>query len=154
MKRAKGVIFLGLTMSLILAACASQLGTPETSAVNPESSPTAGEITEAGKTIEETDPPLPTEVPATATPHQPEDQPTPSESKDYQIITLLPPDAIPAIDNPVFLTVEEADAEYAPDEEVLGVVFDGEARAYSVPLLSSHEIVNDTVAGRKIAVTW
>jgi hypothetical protein len=52
------------------------------------------------------------------------------------------------------LTAEEADNEYQPDEEILGVVFDGEARAYSVPLLSSHEIVNDTVSGRKIAVTW
>jgi len=74
--------------------------------------------------------------------------------RDYKIVTLLPRDAIPAIDDPVFLNAEEADAEYSPDEEVLGVVFDGEARAYSVPLLSSHEIVNDTVAGRKIAVTW
>jgi hypothetical protein len=80
--------------------------------------------------------------------------PTPSDIDDYRIVTLLPKDAIPAIDSPQFLDAESADKEYAPDEEVLGVVFDGEARAYSVPLLSSHEIVNDTVAGRKIAVTW
>ena len=36
----------------------------------------------------------------------------------------------------------------------LGVEFNGDARAYSVPLLSSHEIVNDTVGGVKISVTW
>ena len=40
------------------------------------------------------------------------------------------------------------------DEVVIGVEFDGDARAYSVPLLSNHEIVNDTVGGVKLAVTW
>lgn len=78
----------------------------------------------------------------------------PDDIDDYRIVTLLPRDAIPAIDDPQFLDSEAANREYTPDEEVLGVVFDGEARAYSVPLLSGHEIVNDTVAGRKIAVTW
>lgn len=78
----------------------------------------------------------------------------PNDIDDYRIVTLLPRDAIPAIDNPQFLDAKSADQEYAPDEEILGVAFDGEARAYSVPLLSGHEIVNDTVAGRVIAVTW
>jgi hypothetical protein len=73
---------------------------------------------------------------------------------DFEIVTLLPRDAIPAIDNPQFLSSEEADEFYDPDELVLGVTFDGDARAYSVPFLSSHEIVNDTVGGEKIAVTW
>ncbi|NJN43922.1 MAG: DUF3179 domain-containing protein [Anaerolineae bacterium] len=73
---------------------------------------------------------------------------------DLEIITLLPRDGIPAINDPQFLTVDEADDEYAPDELVIGVNYDGDARAYSIPLLSSHEIVNDTVGGRKIAVTW
>ena len=40
------------------------------------------------------------------------------------------------------------------DELVLGLSINGDSRAYSVPMLSSHEIVNDTVGGRKIAVTW
>lgn len=73
---------------------------------------------------------------------------------EYDIITLLPPDAIPAIDDPVFLTVEEADDEYAPDELILGVEFNGNARAYSIGFLSRHEIVNDTVGGVKLLVTW
>lgn len=76
------------------------------------------------------------------------------DESDYRIITLLPKDAIPSIDNPKFYSASEADEEYDPDEMVLGVVFDGEARAYSVNMLSSHEIVNDNVAGRAIAVTW
>ncbi len=48
----------------------------------------------------------------------------------------------------------EADTEYAPDELVLGVSINGDHRAYSTGLLSGHEIVNDTVGGRPIAVTW
>jgi len=74
--------------------------------------------------------------------------------EDYEIVTLLPRDAIPAIDDPVFMTAEEADGSYADDELIMGVEFNGDARAYSIPLLSSHEIVNDVVGGVKIAVTW
>ena len=87
----------------------------------------------------------------------PEDQPYSKNGRDYaeyEIVTLLPRDAIPAIDDPQFLSADEADAEYAPDELVIGVNYDGDARAYSIPYLSGHEIVNDTVGGRKIAVTW
>ncbi len=73
---------------------------------------------------------------------------------DLEIVTLLPRDGIPAIDKPTFLSAEEANLFYDPDELVMGVVFDGEARAYSVPFLSNHEIVNDEVASVKIAVTW
>ena len=78
----------------------------------------------------------------------------PDSDEEYEIITLLPRDAIPAIDNPSFLTASEADEFYDPDELIIGVEFDGDARAYSIPLLSNHEIVNDTVGGVKIAVTW
>ncbi len=74
--------------------------------------------------------------------------------QEYDIITLLPKDAIPSIDRPRFYSVQEADAEYEPDEVVIGVEFNGDARAYPIGLLSSHEIVNDMVGGRPIAVTW
>ena len=110
------------------------------------------------------DQPLPSEVttPA-ATPPIPGDRApsdaavptvTSSDGQEYQIVTLLPPDAIPAIDDPEFYAVAEADTEYAPEELILGVELDGEARAYSVSLLSRHEIVNDTLAGHPIAITW
>jgi hypothetical protein len=77
-----------------------------------------------------------------------------STSEEYEIITLLPKDAIPSIDRPRFYSAQEADTEYDPDEVVIGVEFNGDARAYPVGLLSSHEIVNDMVGGRPIAVTW
>lgn len=143
---------LGLILSLVLAACASQPGTPDTSSSSPDNPPATNTDAPDTSNTRQPDPGSGDSEPPTS--DQPEPEDAPRESRDYQIITLLPPDAIPSIDDPVFLSVDEANNEYAPDEEVLGVVFDGEARAYSVPLLSSHEIVNDTVADRKIAVTW
>lgn len=99
--------------------------------------------------------------PSVAKSESPEMQPTEppvaklAPERDLEIVTLLPPDAIPAINNPMFFeTTEEANEVYSEGEYVLGVEIDGDARAYSVPLLSSHEIVNDTVGGRPIAVTW
>ena len=82
-----------------------------------------------------------------------ENIPKPTE-RTYEIVELLPPDGIPAIDNPEFYSVEEADLEYDPNEMVLGVSINGDTRAYSTLLLDSHEIVNDEVGDRKIAVTW
>ena len=74
--------------------------------------------------------------------------------RDLDIVTLLEFDAIKAIDNPEFLSPEEVGDTYRPNEKVIGVSIDGDSRAYSVPMLSRHEIVNDTVGGVKIAVTW
>ena len=75
--------------------------------------------------------------------------------RDLDVITLLPPDAIPAINNPGFYdSAADADQSYDDDDLVLGIEVNGDARAYSVPLLSSHEIVNDVVGGEPVAVTW
>ena len=43
---------------------------------------------------------------------------------------------------------------YRSDEKILGIEINGDVRAYSVPMLSRHEIVNDIVGGIPIAVTW
>jgi hypothetical protein len=65
----------------------------------------------------------------------------------------LPKDAIPAIDNPAF--VPAAQATFVDDEEpVIGLVAGGEARAYPTWMLNAHEIVNDRLGDRAIAVTW
>ena len=66
----------------------------------------------------------------------------------------MPFDAIPAILDPNFVTFEDARKQYAERELVLGVSINGDHRAYSVPYLSSREIVNDVVGGVPIAVTW
>ncbi len=69
-----------------------------------------------------------------------------------QIVSVLPRDAIPAIDHPHFVPASRARlADRAP---VIGVEIGGEAHAYPVGTLSSHEIVNDVIRGKPIAVTW
>ena len=76
-----------------------------------------------------------------------------------EVVTLLPPDAIPAVlpERARDIMVSAAEAETTgidPSVQVLGVEINGESRAYPIPYLSAHEIVNDTVGGRQIAVTW
>ena len=65
---------------------------------------------------------------------------------------LLPRGGIPSIDNPVFVSPEEAEL---PDNAwVFGVVMGGEARAYSLNLLNRYEVVNDRVRDRSFAAVW
>jgi len=66
-----------------------------------------------------------------------------------EIRDVLPKDAIASIDDPVFGREYFGD----PDDEVL-VVEGPTPRAYPVRMLSYHEIVNDAVDGRPVAVTW
>lgn len=72
-----------------------------------------------------------------------------------EIVTLLPKDAIPAIRDPKPLLVSAHEAKGVRDtDQVLAVAIRGESRAYPIPFLSWHEIVNDTVGGLPIATTW
>ena len=62
-------------------------------------------------------------------------------------------DGIPALTNPNF--VGPSFVEYLrPDDLVLGVVINGEARAYPHNIGWWHEIVNDKIGGRAISVTF
>jgi hypothetical protein len=64
-----------------------------------------------------------------------------------------PPDGIPALDEPLFQRTGEV--RWVDDaEQVLVVEVAGEARAYPVQVLTHHEIVNDTVGGVPVAVTY
>ena len=73
---------------------------------------------------------------------------------DGKLITVRPRDTIPAILEPVFAPLKEASKWMEPDELVLGIEIDGDARAYPIKILSWHEVVNDVVAGRPVAATW
>ena len=73
---------------------------------------------------------------------------------ELEIVTLLPFDAIPAILEPEFVSVEVADEELEDHNLVLGLSINDDHRAYSIPTLSAHEIVNDVVGGKPVAVTW
>ncbi len=63
-------------------------------------------------------------------------------------------DQIPPIDDPVFASVAEAEKLIAPTEPVISLAVDGERRAYPLAILIWHEIVNDTIAGKPVAVTY
>ena len=76
-----------------------------------------------------------------------------SLDRTLEIVTLLPRYRIQAILNPRFISPEQAET-YDDDEPVLGVTINGDSRVYSIPFLSGREIVNDTVGGVPIAVTW
>ncbi|MBI4588475.1 MAG: DUF3179 domain-containing protein [Candidatus Rokubacteria bacterium] len=65
-----------------------------------------------------------------------------------------PPDGIPAIDRPKFVAPKEADGWLTAKEPVLAVELNGEARAYPLQILTWHEIVNDTIGGRAVSVTY
>ena len=76
------------------------------------------------------------------------------EESEYEIHNIIPRDKIPAILDPQFLDAEEAAENYNEHEQVLGLSIDGDHRAYPIPYLSRHEIVNDIVGGQPVAVTW
>lgn len=148
---------LALTLLLLAVVACSSEDAAEPPTAEPE--PTSPPVASAAPT----QPPSPTAIP------EPEEQ-------DLEIVTLLPFDAIPAVLDPVFISAEEADAKLTEmlegrsrrdadnallaggsdpnDALVLGVSIEGDSRAYYIPTLSRVEIVNDTVGGQPLAVTW
>ena len=65
-----------------------------------------------------------------------------------------PKDGIPAIDEPNFVSVAEADEWLALVEPVIHVQVGDAARAYPIQVLTWHEIVNDTLNGLPLTVTF
>jgi hypothetical protein len=165
---------IALALAFLATGCGARQVSPETSpsqspgqatkaelaAGLPETAPEAQPVpTPTPEPVEATPAPTPEPVEATPTPTPAlgptTDQPTGGRRlSDLKIITLLPFDAIPAILEPKFLSDEEAREQYAEGELILGVSINSDHRAYSVPYLSSREIVNDVVGRVPIAVTW
>ena len=73
---------------------------------------------------------------------------------DKRIYQAVARDAILAIENPTFVSAKQADKFMSDHEPVIGL-FDGTtAKAYSAWALEAHEIVNDWLGERPVAVTW
>ncbi len=71
-----------------------------------------------------------------------------------QIMSGGPPkDGIPALLAPKFVPGSEASF-LEDDDRVLGVSRGGEAKAYPIKILNWHEVVNDSVGGRPLVVTY
>lgn len=64
-----------------------------------------------------------------------------------------PRDGIPSIDRPVFIAPAYADF-LQPEDRVLGVNYNGTAKAYPIRIMDWHEIVNDQFGQKKVAVTY
>lgn len=64
-----------------------------------------------------------------------------------------PKDGIPALTHPKFVPAGAA-AFMSDDDRVLGIVIGKEARAYPLRILNWHEVVNDNVGQRPVAITY
>jgi hypothetical protein len=75
---------------------------------------------------------------------------------DYEkVLSGGPPrDGIPSIDHPQFVNQDEAQTWLADNEPVIALEIDRDARAYPLQILTWHEIVNDTVGGLPVSVTF
>ena len=62
-------------------------------------------------------------------------------------------DGIAALTRPRFIPAGAADY-MEDDDQVLGIIRDGESRAYPLRILVNHEIVNDTLGGGPVLVTF
>ena len=134
-----------LTFGLTLTACAPASTQPTLIATNP---PPPTSITET-----------PTSLPIETPPRGAEREFTTDFSKrsvSYrEILSGGPPkDGIPALKDPQFVSVSKADPWLKPAEPVILVQVGDDARAYPIQILIWHEIVNDTVGGEPLAVTF
>lgn len=66
----------------------------------------------------------------------------------------VPRDAFPVLNDPKLLSVAAAEKALRDDDIVIGLVVNGEAQAFSVPVMGRHEILNGSCGGVPIAVTW
>ena len=79
--------------------------------------------------------------------------PGPLIELDHLVSGGPPPDGIPPIDNPKF--ADAAAVDWLDEQEpVLSLTVAGETRAYPLQVMTWHEIVNDTVGGVPVAVTY
>lgn len=71
-----------------------------------------------------------------------------------ELFSFAPAASLPAITDPAFVDAKKADAFLSADEPVLGLLYSGEARAYSVWQLERRLVVNDRFGSRSVAITW
>ncbi len=65
-----------------------------------------------------------------------------------------PKDGIPSIDYPKFVSLKEADQWIEDNELVLAIIYKGVKRVYPLQIMVWHEIVNDTIAGDPLLITY
>jgi hypothetical protein len=66
----------------------------------------------------------------------------------------VPTDGIPPLEEPNFVTADEASSWIVPSDAVIGVEINGDARAYPRRIIDWHEMVNDTVGGVPVSLAY
>ncbi len=134
------------TLALILSACAVGTSPPAMEEGSPTPKPTgADEPTPSRPVVEGLPSGARSEFETDFTMHS---------VPFSEISTVLAKDRIPAIDDPTFVGVDQADDWLASEEPVLMLEMGGEARAYPIQILMYHEIVNDVVDNTPVAATY
>jgi hypothetical protein len=81
---------------------------------------------------------------------------SPEETARIDLDNLLnggpPKDGIPSIDDPQFDTAQTTP--FDQDETVIGIVMNGQAKAYPYKIMNWHEIVNDSIGGINVTVSY
>ena len=137
--------------AILLAACGGGTSAEESEVPEPAAAPTTSSTV------------VNAEVPATGVlPSGPsaldtmlsDEFPEPLIDPDEVISGGPPPDGIPPIDDPAFLDVVDNLELLPANEPVVVVEINGDAKAYPVRAMVWHEIVNDTVGGVPVSVTY
>jgi hypothetical protein len=142
-----GIVGLGL----LAAACVGGDGEPSSGAAPTDCSQPAGEST--GTTVDQVAASPREDVPSAL--DDPNDEGFPDALIDPGDLLSggPPPDGIPAIDEPRFLEPDQVG--FLDDvEPVMALQIGDDARAYPMQIMTWHEIVNDTVDGVPVAVTY
>jgi hypothetical protein len=63
-------------------------------------------------------------------------------------------DGIPPLNEPALVTAPEAERWLGPDDYIIGVEINGDARAYPRRIIDWHEMVNDTVGGVPVSLAY
>lgn len=153
-----------IVAGLLLAACGGQ---PESSTTGEAAAEPAGEdvANDVSQTSESTANDVPADAGACTDPFRDADirfSPDQWPDTDFcqttidynEVLGLLPPDRIKPIYEPEFASIADADDRIADQEPVVVFVEGDEARAYPLAIMTWHEIVNDEVGGRPVAVTF
>ena len=73
-------------------------------------------------------------------------------SNEPRIIPDVPRDAIPPLTSPLY---DDADKTPLRDQDfIVGYENDGDVRAYPIGIMNWHEIVNETIGGKRVLVTY
>jgi len=139
----RGLVIFAVFALGIAMGCSQQDGTTATAVPIPGESAPASTAS-----VNDPSPPTPTAASPTSA-----DDPDPAAVQTQARQVPSRGRGFVPLDDPMFLAAHET--EYFGDEElVLGVEFAGEVRAYPVRMLRYHHIVNDTVGGEPLLVTY